>query len=413
MRRRAGFPWTLSATLLLSAGGFAFWMLVARRLGGEAVGAGASLFSVAFFLVYATNLGLPVLVTRYALDRGERSVAITAVALIFTAVSGAVGAVAFVAVSPVDILEPLGGRTVLAVALMVIIVMSISISTIVDARLIASSRFPAYFLRVAAVTVLRLAGVALIPAADDGFVLFLVSVWAFGATSIVMLPSVLRSVGGFRIDHHVLLAERRHLVRFSTSNYAGQLALQGPVFLTPLLVLISVAALEFSRFYLAWGVTSVLLMVSQILSQTLLAEASNRGRSDQRTLVATTLGVGFAVGASLAAVAVGPWLAASLYGEQYRKVGDLLPWLLLGCGPAAVVAVVVSEARYAERNRGVLLTSMPFALLVSMAVAVGARLGGAEGASVGWLVGNLASLVPSGVQMTQLRRSPQSIVSVT
>jgi O-antigen/teichoic acid export membrane protein len=413
MRRGSALPWTLSATMLLSAGGFLFWMLVARRLDADTVGAGASLFSVAFFLVYATNLGVPVLVTRYALDRSPRSVAITSVSLIATAVSGALGAIVFLLISPADVGEPLGGRTVSAGLVMVLLVVSVSVSTVVDARLIASMRLPAHFARLAAVTALRLAGVAVIPASDDGLVLFVVATWAFGATSIVLLPSILRSHSGRRVDHRVLTVERSQLVRFSLSNYLGQLALQGPVFLTPLLVLVAVSPADYSHFYLAWGFASVLLMISLILSQTLLAEASNRGRSDERTLLAAHVGVGLAVGAAIATTVLGRWLATTVYGEPYEPVGDLLPRLMLGCGPATVAAIVVSEARYAERNRNMLLTSLPFVTLVGISVAVGAQLGNAEGAAAGWLIGNLLSLVPSGLQMTRLRSSPATVPSFT
>jgi len=411
--RGNAFPWTLSATLLLSSGGFLFWMLVARRLDADTVGAGASLFSVTFFLVYATNLGVSVLVTRYAIDRSQRSVAITSISLGVTAASSALGAIVFLLVSPAEVLEPLGGRTVSAGLVMALLVVSVSVSTIVDARLIASMRFPAHFTRLAAVTALRLAGVAVIPRSDDGLVLFVAATWAFGATSIVFLPSILRSNAGRQVGDRILAGERAQLVSFSLSNYLGQLALQGPVFLTPLLVLVAVAPSDYSRFYLAWGVASVLLMISQILSQTLLADASNRGRSDEQTLLAAGIGVGLAVGGGFVTMMIGRWLAMNLYGEQYEAVGDLLPWLLLGCGPATVAAIVVSEARYAERTRSMLLTSLPYASLVGVAVAFGAHVGNVEGAAVGWLIGNLISLVPSGLQMAGLRRLPTSVPSLT
>jgi O-antigen/teichoic acid export membrane protein len=404
VRRGAAFTWTLGATTLLSAGGFLFWMLVARRLDPDTVGAGASLFSVVFFLVYATSLGVPVLVTRYAFDHSARSAAITLIALVSTAGSGALGAVVFMLVAPADVIEPLGGRTVSGGLVMVLLAVSVSVSTVVDARLITSMRFPAHFTRLAAVTVLRLAGIALIPATDDGFGVFLASTWAFGATSIVFLPSILRSRSGPQAHPRILAPEWAPLARFSVSNYLGQLALQGPVFLTPMLVLLAVSAAEYSGFYLAWGITAVLLMMSQTLGQTLLAEASNRGRSDERTLLAAGIAIGLSVGATLIAIVLGGWLATTLYGDAYRAVGDLLPWLLLGCAPASIAVIVVSEARYAEHNRRMLSTSVPFAMLVGVAVGLGAQVGGSKGAAVGWLIGNVASLVPSGFQLARLRR---------
>ncbi len=404
MRRGSAFPWTLGSTVVLSAGGFLFWLLVARQFDGDVVGAGASLFSVCFFLIYATNLGMPVLITRYAVDRSSRSASITAAAMAVTSLSGALGAVIFVLVASPEVLDPLGGRHLSAVALMVIVAVSVSVSTVVDARLIASLRLREYTGRVLAITILRLLSILVIPVADDGLWLFVASVWAFGATSLVFIPSVVRASSGTPRVASPGVPDPAALVRFSLSNYLGQLALQGPIFLTPLLVLISVDSAEYSDFYLAWGFASVLLMLSQMIGQTLLAEASNNGRSDRRTALAIGVGVALALAAALVTALAGRWLAVTVYGEQYEGVGGALPWLMLGCAPAAVASVAVSEARYAERNRAVLWASVPFALLIALGVAVGAAAGDARGASMGWLIGSVAALGPSLVLLRSLDR---------
>lgn len=110
MSFRTPYYWTMGATMLLSVSGFLFWVVAARFFSPDDIGSAGSIFSVTFFLVYLTNLGIPILITRYANDSSERSSIITLVSLVVTSISGIIAGLAFTVVAPPTFLDPLGGR---------------------------------------------------------------------------------------------------------------------------------------------------------------------------------------------------------------------------------------------------------------------------------------------------------------
>lgn len=136
----------------------------------------------------------------------------------------------------------------------------------------------------------------------------------------------------------------------------------------------------------------MLLIASNVLSQTLVAQGSHSGRGAASMTRPLIVGVAIAVLAALAAAEVGEEVAGFAYGEDFRPVGALLVSLFLGCAPAILVAVVTSELRLAERNRAVVVLTVFYALLVGAGVALGAAQSQHSGAALGWLAGNIASI---------------------
>lgn len=397
LSRRTSLPLTLGSVVMLSIGGLLFWLLVAQRCDDSAVGAGAKLFSATFFLAFIAQLGLPILVTRYATDQSDVSSRITSVALAVVACSGVAIACLFVAVAPVGLLAPLGGRTLTSVLLLAIFVSSVSISTVVDARLLALSQVRAYALRLALITVFRLLSIICIPESDDGSSIFICSVFSFGLSSVFFIRASVQveSLGSLGREAEIERPDLRAMAYFSLSNYFGQLAFQAPILLVPFLVAFWDSEDAFSKFYVAWNLSTVLLVALVVLGQTFLAEVSASGWTRSQSGFVTVVGVGLSLVASVLMLAVGRPIVSALYGPSYELVGTLLPWLTLGCGPAAVLMIVLNEARYAERNLAVNAISVPYALIVCLGTIIGAKLDGTYGASVAWLIGNLVSLLPT------------------
>lgn len=388
-----GATWSLAGTALVSVGGFAFWVLAARISGPDALGGAAALFSASFFIAYATSLGLPTTVTREATDLSRRSAVITGWSLLLTVVSSTIGAAVLVLLVPVEDTLPIGGRSVAGAAVLALVISGVSVSTVVDARLAALLRWRAYFFRLAAVTVLRFAGVVFIPDADSAAWLFVAAVWAFAATSLALLPSVLRRDP---VDPRpVFRSDVRRLAKFATVNYVSQLAVQAPLFVVPLVVLVATDHTAYGRFYLVWGIASVFLMATQVIGQTLLAESANRGRSRSGTLTALGLGLALTSSAALLALLVGNELTSLLFGQRYQDAGHLLGGLLVGCVAAVPVVIEIAEARSDAALGAVLAASIPYAVFTLVGVAAGAQRNGVDGAVWGWVVGSALSLAPA------------------
>ncbi len=397
---RLGSVWMLAGAAVLAGGSFIFWAIAARLVEPDSLGAAASLFSSSFFLAYITSLGLPIVVTRMAPDRSAESAWVTRAALSLTVASSVLSAFLFVLVAPIAIVEPIGGRSIASAALMAGVVASVSFSTIVDARLTVWLMWRTYFWRLAAVTVLRLGSLVFVTASGAGGGLFVAAVWAFGLSSLVFLPLV---TGGDARPQRPTPETLRRLVVFGSTSYASQLAVQAPLFATPFIVALMVDSEGFGIYYLAWGITSVVLVFVQVIGQALLAESSSRGIAPQKTITALSIGLGIVIVAALLSFVAGGGISAALFGSEFRSVGRLLTPLLVGCAPAVAAVMAVTEARLVHSIRATFMASIPYALFTLAGVGIGAGLDGVDGAARGWAVGAFLSAPFAAWELRQLR----------
>ena len=405
---RSGPLWTVVPSVGLSASGFVFWIVASWSLDPAELGAVTGLFTTSFFLVYLTNLGLPVLVTRYATDDSAPSLRIARVAFaIGVMVASFIGAVvAWAGVSAVEAV--LGPPSLATIATGAALIGSLGAATIVDARLLATLRHRTYAAKALFISVGRLIVLVIVAAHVPGVGgVFAAAIGLFALSGVVLAPMVLvlrrRDQAPGAVERPQVQA---HTLRnFAIANYFSQLALQAPLFTTPILALWWLGADEYAFFYIAWGAASVLLIASNVLSQTLVAQGSHSGREKASMTRPLIVGVAIAVLAAVAAAAIGEQLAGFAYGADFRPVGALLVPLFLGCAPAILVAVVTSELRLAERNRAVVVLTVLYALLVGAGVALGAAQSQHSGAALGWLAGNTASIPVSLAVLRWSRRS--------
>ncbi len=385
-----GSMWLLAATAIVSAGSFVFWVVASHRLGSGAVGRGSALFAIAFLLTYLTGLGLPVAVTRFGGEPTVASAGVFAWATVATTWSSLVGAAAFVAVAPARIVGPIGGRSPAALTVMFVVVAMISISILVDARLTALGRWSTVFWRTTAIAVVRLLAFPLIPMDDDGRWVFLVSAGAYGITALPVLPSVLRVDG--RWARLRPLVAVRELVRYAGVNYAGQLAVQAPFYVTPVVILLQVSSDDNAAFYVAWGVTAVVIVGVQVVAQALLAAGKGEVVADRRSAVAGAMGVALLLTglAAIVALVAAPAVRA-LFGDGFDDVTTHLRLLVPGCIPWSITMLSLTDARLRADGRTTILISVVYAVCGVATVLAGVMIGGAIGGSAGWLVGNVVA----------------------
>lgn len=382
----------MGATVLLSVSGFLFWVVAARSFSPDEIGAAGLIFSDTFFLVYLTSLGIPILITRYANDSSERSSIITLISLVVTCFTGTIGGLAFTVVAPSTFLDPLGGRTLLAVANVVLCVAAVSISTVVDARLIATLQVELYATRVALISVSRFLLLIIAPKQNSTTFLCLVAIWPYGITALPFLK--------YSMTHKIRVMSRNwrglegwsELIRFSARNYAAQLFLQAPIFATPVLVRPFLSSAEYGGFYLTWSVSTVGLILIQMLNQTFLAESVKQGNLGPRTRQVLTIAVGISLSAAVFSIFVGSQVLSLLFGSRFAQFDALLTYLMLGNATSAVVFVAVSRSRIIGRGNQVIFISFPYTVLALVSAVFGAAIGGATGIGIGWSIGGAISL---------------------
>ena len=386
-----GSVWLMAATFVVSIGSFTFWLLVAKRAPADDVGGAAALFSVTLFVSYMTSLGLPIAVSRYATDRTQGSATLFAWSLVLTLTSSLLGVVAFAAIAPGSIREGLAswppGPAWLVVFLLVA---GLSISGLVDVRLMALRRWSLVFWRSFLIATIRLPFLLWLPETGAALYIYAVATGGFAITGVAFLATLAQR-GWLQLRP---LPERAwRSARFAGVNYLGQLAVLGPYFAVPVAVLVHVDAVENARFYLSWGVMTVVYISIQMIAQALLVEGG-RGGADHRRQAAVAMAVGLAVAisATVLSLALGP-LLADLYGPAYGPVATLLPLLMAGTIPFAVTMTMLTTARIREHSRSTIAVAVAFAVAVLVPTLLLAASQGALGAAWGWMIGNTVAAV--------------------
>lgn len=386
-----GSVWLLAGTLVVSLGSFVFWLVVARQVSADDVGRATALFSATMFVCYLTSLGLPIAVSRYASDRTQGSATLFAWSLVLTIASSLLGVIAFAAIAPNSIRESLTSwPPLLAWTVVFLLVAGLSISVLVDVRLMALRRWSLVFWRALLIAAIRLPFLLWVPDEGAALYIYVVAAGGFAITGLAFLVPLARR-DWLRL--RPLPAKARRAVRFAEVNYLGQLAVQAPFFAVPFVVLVHVNAVENARFYLSWGVMAVVYVSLQMISQALLVEGG-RGGADHRRQAAAAMGVGLAItgSATVLSLALGP-LLARLYGPDYGPVATLLPLLMAGTIPLAVTMTMLTTARIREHSYSTIAVAVAFAVAVLVPTVFLAARHGTIGAAWGWTVGNTIAAV--------------------
>jgi O-antigen/teichoic acid export membrane protein len=387
-----GSAWLLAATLTVSLGSFAFWLIATQQAPAEDVGRAAALFAASMFVCNLTSLGLPIAVSRYAPDWTQGSTTVFAWSLTLRIAASLAAVAVFIALAPDSIREGLATwQPGLAWLVVLLLVAGQSLAELVDVRLMALGRWSLVFVRSLLIAMIRLPFLLWVPGSEAAFYLYVVALGGFALTGVAFLAPLARP-GWLRL--RPLPNRARRAVRFAGVNYLGQLAVQAPFFAVPFIVLVQVSPVENARFYLSWGVLSVVYISVQMVAQALLVEGG-KGGADHRHQAAVSLGVGMAVAAvaTVASLGVGPVLA-SLYGPEYGPVATLLPLLIAGTIPFAVTMTVLTTARIREHSTATIAVAVGYAVAVLVPTILLTASDGALGAAWGWTLGNtLAALL--------------------
>jgi O-antigen/teichoic acid export membrane protein len=386
--------------VVVSVGSFLYWLLAARIVDKDAVGNASAMFTACFLLSLLASPGLVITVSRFGSEPRRTPTAVYAWSLLVSLAGAVIVAALFTVSAPRRVDDALAGLPPAAtLAILAAMVGGQAVSALTDVRLIGRREWEWLFARHAAITVIRLAGLAFVGSDPNGRRLFLLAIGAFALTGLPFVPASLRTSDGWpRLGD--IRGHTASVVNYSLTNAVGQLAIQGTALLAPLTVLGWVSSDEFAELYIGWGIMSVVFAGIQLVTQILLVEGSRAGagRPHQiRTALQVTVG-----GAVVASVASIPFqaLVPRLYGDDFAATAELILPLMTGTVPWAVTGVALTAARIRADHRQSVMISAVFAVAVIGLVMIGTMLGGTMGASVGWLAG---STVAAGYAWRDLR----------
>jgi O-antigen/teichoic acid export membrane protein len=393
--------WLVVATLIAALGGFVFWLIAAHIVAPSNVGRAAALFTSAQFLNYATGMGLPVAVARYAHTRSRDSHVLLEWAFLYTAATSVVGTAVFFLVAPSSVTRPLLdlGRP-WGFVTFASIVTGMSLALLVDMRLMTLRKWGWVCGRALLVATVRLPLLWFHPFSNEAAWLF-VLVGGSQALSGVVGAVVLQGRSWsslFPLPQQMLRA-----FRYASVNYLGQLAIQAPFYLLPVVVLLRVDPSTNAVFYVDWSIMAVVFLSIQTISQALLAEGGKDGaRLHQQVNVTLALSTSFALLSTLVAY-VGASLVPTIYGSAYHRATPLLPVIVLAMVPWALTATYLSEVRVKERATATIAISMGFAALIIAPAIVWSTHDAVHGATTAWLYGNAGAACLAFVIARMLR----------
>ncbi len=402
---------TGSAVLVVGAGvqaitGSLFWLIAARQDTSAEVGRATALFTSVLFVTYATGLGLPVALARYAAGRDRDSHVTFAWGVAATAAAATVGSVAYLGLvhsAAVDELLDWGG--VLGLALFAVLVIGSGFSLLVDVRWMTVRHWNLIFSRIAVTGLVRLP-LLLLPLDDHRAVWLFVLAMAPTALSGYVGIATLPWVTGERHRLGPRPADGRRAVRFAGVSYLSTLAYQAPSFILPVIVLVNVDPDVNASFYVAWGITTLAFYVPMAIGQALLAEGGRDGahlRSQVR--LAVGLALGLMLVAALAAQ-IGRDLVTTVYGDEYSKAARILPALIAAGVPWVLSSIYLTEARVLHRHGATVAITVTLTVAILVPALVLVPREGLDGAAMSFMVGNLlAGLVAFGAHVAMGERS--------
>jgi len=397
----------LSVVATSALGGFAFWLLVSRRVPDDTMGEATALASSALFVAFVCNLGIPLAVGRHASTSARPDVALFGLATAVSASAGLLGAFIYAVVAPTTFGAILDSSWPWAALAFVFIAGLAPLVQLIDVRLLALGRFRIVLLRPLVALLAKLTGVVVVTGRVEGDGL---PVAIFCA---LLLPEALIGfvgaiVLGGRALTGVVRSRRapawRPAARAAGFNYVSLLLVQGTMMGVPVVVLAFVDASTNANFYLAWSFALIALVMTQAVMWGLHIEGETDGarlrhQTGRAIRVSVVLGAALTAGSLLLVPAL-----PLLYGADFREAGRLAPLAVATCIPYAVTVMLLTEARVRESAPDIIRVAVTFATSVAVPVLVATPRFGAAGAVVSVIGGaTAAALLSSAVW---LRSSP-------
>lgn len=370
--------------------GFAFWWVAARQFPPQAVGLASAAVSAMLLLgtICVSGLGT-LLIGELPRQPGKKGSLISA-ALILVGGVGLCGGFVFVLVAPLVSADFQPFRANIEGILLFAVGVSLNTVTIVlDQALIGLLRGSLQFWRNALfaavkLVLLFLAGFWLLKTGETIY-----GAWATGiAVSLVPLAglAVLRGgmpVKAFMPDWELL----RKLGKPALQHHLLNLILQAPLTALPVLVTILLSATTNAWFYIAWMISGLVFIASYALT-TVLYAVNSAQQFELTRKIRMTLGLSLIMSIlGNLVIQFGATQILNLFGHVYAEQAALsLRILVLGSFPMIIKQHYVAIGRIRNKMASVALPIAIGSLLELGIAALGARLAGLTGLSLGWVV---------------------------
>ncbi len=398
----------VGTTAVTSVLGFAYWWLAARQFSPEALGLASAAISAMTLLGSLGILGLgTLLIGELPRQQGKEASLISATLIVVGAVGGCLGIV-FAAGAPYlshdfQVLR----ASIENVALFAVGVSFTAITSVLDQALIGLLRGELQLWRNALFAGVKLAalfvaglwlshttGLTIYATWVIGNALSLAALARFapvkGARSYLPQWGLLRKLGPAALKHHAL-----------------NLTLDAPPLILPVLVTVLLSATTNAWFYVSWSLASVANIVTVILTTILYAVSSARPTELARKIRLTLSLALVATALATCVLLLGTRQVLGLFGHSYaEQAAWSLRILALESFPFIIKSHYIAVSRIQSRVAHATLLTIASGTLELGGAALGARLGGLSGLSLGWLA---AVCIEAVIMFRTVFRAAQSI----
>ncbi len=380
----------IGTTGVTSVLGFAYWWLAARQFLPEVVGIASATISAMTLLGTFCTSGLgTLLMGELPRQSGKEVSLISAVLILVCGVGGCLG-IMFAVTSP--FLSP-DFQTLRAsfenIALFAVGVSFTAITLILDQALVGLLQGNLQLWRnalFAAAKLLALFGTSLWLQHVTGLTIY--TTWTVGNafSLLALIGYVVFKKGGSRRVNTPQWSLLRKLGPAALQHHVLNLTLQAPDLILPILVTILLSATANAWFYVSLRIASIALVVPVALTTVLYAASSAQPATLARKM-RLTLSLAFAVSVLANVVLLlGTKQLLGLFGQSYaEQAAWSLRILGLGTFPVIIRNHYVAVYRIQGRIAHALPSMIVSGLLELGGAAIGTRLGGLTGLSLGWL----------------------------
>jgi O-antigen/teichoic acid export membrane protein len=423
----------VGATLATSLLGVAFWFVAARHFTQAAVGVAGAAVSAMLLIGFVASFGLGTLLMGELPRREGAQRSLLSAALLSAAAAGAALGLAFALLAPLiaSNLAPLN-ETVLALLAFALATALTALAYVLDQSLIGMLRGSLQLTRNVVFAAVKLGGLLVIAGlvTDPG------AAWIYGSWGVgiaislsILLRFYARRPAGEELRPD--FASLRELRRAAASHAAVNLALETADLAMPILIVSLLTPAENASFYIAWLVVGFLVMVPLSLSSVAYAIDSGETVTEltdpvEGVLVAVEPGRGdgeedrfrFTLGASLAFAVVATVilipaaeLLLEIFGSGYAEAATALRIMTLGVFPLVIKTHYVAIHRARRTLRRALPLAWAGTALELGGGALGAALGGLDGAAWGWLAGLVIEAIAMAPDVLgrEARMGPRSV----
>lgn len=367
-----------SSRFLNVAAGFFFWMIAAKFYSIEDVGIATALISSLGLVILFSSIGLDVSLVRF-LPNGDKSKVFNT-CLILTIISTLIVGVVYISginffSSSLSFIQD----SSYAVIFLVFAVMN-SITAMTGTAFVAIRRAGHYFLQ------------NILLASRIPLLIPLVFLGSFGIFGSIGLAYLLSAIFAFLILSRLIKLDFRmdrgfikESFTFSSGNYISSVLLAVPTLIMPILILNLLGESAAAKYYIAFAVGNLVLIIPDALSTSLFVEGSH-GENLRKSVIRAGLAIySFLIPAVILIYFFGD-LLLGLVGKDYAGASELLRLLALSSFFVAVYSLFVSVQNVGMRVKSIVkLNMVRFLLLVGLSYVFILRFG-IVGVGYAWLI---------------------------